>query len=130
MPKIGFIDTTELNTQPEEHELATAQFFANLGKDIRFIRPMNIKGVHTPDFYMDGLAWEVKSPTGRNVRSIEDNFRNASKQSKNIIFDLRRSKMWEPKCIAKIQKEAIDKTDVRKVVIITKDKKLLTVKNK
>ena len=130
MAKIGKIDISELNNPPEKHEQATARFFAKLGKDIKFIRPLNIKGVHTPDFYMDGLAWEVKSPTARNVRSIEDNFRYATKQSENIIFDLRRSKVPEHKSIRRIRRIAIRARGTRRVIVVTKGKKVLTIKHK
>ena len=33
----GIIDISQLNTPPEKHELATAKFFAERGKDIIFI---------------------------------------------------------------------------------------------
>ena len=130
MEKIGTIDISELNIPPEKHELATARFFSELGKDVRFIRPVNIKGVRTPDFYMDGVAWETKSPTARNVRSIEDNFRYAVKQSNNIIFDLRRSRVPEYKSIIIIRRIALRARDVKRVLVITKSQKLLTIKFK
>ena len=128
MTRLGTIDISELNTPPEKHELATAKFFANLGKDIKFIRPINVKGVHTPDFYMDGLAWEIKSPKTRNTTGIENNFRSAIKQSENIIFDLRRLKIADDKCINKIRKETKKRANVRRVKIITRNGVLLTIK--
>lgn len=57
----GYVDIRELNTPLEKHELATAKFFADKGKEIRFIRPSNRQGEHTPDFWMDGLKYQMKN---------------------------------------------------------------------
>ena len=68
MNKTGQIDISELTIPPEKHELYTAKFFAQKGKDITFIRPSNIKGNYKADFVMDGKIWEVKSPIGKSKR--------------------------------------------------------------
>ena len=94
----GIIDISQLNTPPEKHELATAKFFAERGKDIIFIMASNIPEVHTPDILMDGLEWEIKSPQGKAKRTIETNFRHAVDQSLYIIFDLRRINLPEKQC--------------------------------
>ena len=88
--RIGRVDFSSLKNPPEKHERATASFFARRGKDVEFIRPHSIKGSRNPGFMMDGKTWEIKSPTTYSDSSFEYNLRKAIKQSKNIIFDLRR----------------------------------------
>lgn len=102
---IGKIDISQLNTPPEKHELACAKFFAELGKDIVFLKPSSIPNLHTPDILMDGLEWEIKTPIGSSRRTIEENFRKAVKQSRNIIFDLRNINLPQAQCISKLEQE-------------------------
>ena len=59
------IDISDLLTPPEKHELNTARYFSEMGKKIKFIRPSNIPEVYRPDFTMDGIEWEMKSPEGK-----------------------------------------------------------------
>ncbi len=69
LEKTGRI-TYPYNYQPEPHELATANVFAALGKDIEFIRPSRTRDAHTPDIEMDGIQWEIKCPMGKNKKNI------------------------------------------------------------
>jgi len=125
MKKIGRI-TIQIGALPEKHELETANFFASAGKDIEFIAPSYSKGVYTPDVLIDGVRWEMKSPTGASNRTIENNYRAAQMQSENIIFDLRRIKMDEKVAIAKIKQQFSLRTGrVKRVLVITKSKKTL-----
>ena len=101
----GKIDISNLDYPPERHEFETAKYFAEIGKNIAFLKPSSIKGVHTPDILMDGIEWEIKSPQGSSKRTIENNFRNAVAQSRYIIFDLRRIKLHDNQCVAKLEKE-------------------------
>ena len=94
----GKIDISALSAPPEKHELATAKYFSALGKDIVFIAPSNIKEAYKPDILMDGVGWEMKSPTGKSKRTIEKLYKHAAQQSKYIIFDLRRTNMNEQTC--------------------------------
>lgn len=126
--KKGIVDISELRTPPEEHELAAANFFAkDFGKNIKFIRPSNISGTHTPDFWMDKISWELKTPKGKTVRCISDNIRDAVKQSENIVLDLRRIKIPSEKCIMQAQKDFLFYTQIKRLLIITRDSNLLTL---
>ena len=42
---------------------------------------------------MLGIEWEIKSPTGKSRFTVQEQFRRASKQAKNIIIDTRRTKL-------------------------------------
>ncbi|MBR1628806.1 MAG: hypothetical protein IJ679_06025 [Lachnospiraceae bacterium] len=120
----GIIDISQLQTPPQKHELATARFFANLGKDVVFIVPSNIPEVYRPDILMDDIEWEIKSPIGKSRRTIEKNFHKAALQSKNIIFDLRRINVPEAQCLKQLEREFLDKRTHR-LLVITKSGELV-----
>ena len=114
----------------ETHENATVVFMTEQGYDVELISPAQRKGVRTPDIRMDGLEWEMKTPKSDGKYTIEHAFRSALKQSPNIIFDIRRSKMPQKKCIAEIERRFNDFKKVKQVLIITKSKKLLEFRKK
>lgn len=74
----------------EPHEYETVLFLAGLGKDIELIPRSRTPNMKNPDFFMDGLVWEAKSPLVNEKRALERLFYRASMQSGNLIFDLRR----------------------------------------
>lgn len=115
--KKGIVDISNLLTPPEKHELMAAKYFADLGKDVTFIRPSNVPDAHRPDILMDGIEWEIKSPEGKSKRVIEKNYHKAALQSKNIIFDLRRINVPEKLCLTQLEREFVDKHSKRLLVI-------------
>ena len=121
----GHIDVSELNTLPEQPEFETAQFFADLGKDIVFIRPSSIPNQHRPDILMDGVEWEIKCPEGSSKRTIENNIRSAERQSHYIIIDLRRIRIPEKKCLTEIDNNFKTKPRIKRILVITKELKLI-----
>ena len=123
--KTGKIDTSKMRILPAKHEYDTAKYFADRGYDIEFIPPNNSPNVHTPDFLMGGVAWEVKSPTGKSRRTIEKNFRKAMLQSDSIIFDLRRCNISDDKCIAELEHRCEQKKNVKRMQVIKRDGTLL-----
>lgn len=128
--RIGKIDISELNVPPEKHEYETAKFFANRGFDVAFIGPHYNYGVKNADFIMNNMVWETKSPVGSSARTYEDNLRKAIKQSENVIFDLRRLKEQdEVKCI-KVLKRNLYLKGLKRLLIIQKDGRLLTNKDR
>ena len=120
----GTIDISRLDTPPEKHEFETAKFFAAMGKNIIFLKPSNNPETYTPDILMDGVEWEMKSPTGDSKRTIETNFRKAVKQSKYIIFDLRRIKLPEKQCLTQLEKEYYSRNYLKRMYVICKNGKL------
>lgn len=127
--KVGTIRIPPNPPFPENHEMETVSFLANLGYDIEFISPSQMKGVKTPDIKMQNLEWEIKSPINNGERSIEHALRSALKQSPNIIFDLRRSKMSTEKTLSRIGFILRKVKKIRHFLIITKTKQLLDLKN-
>ena len=123
----GNIDVSNLDYPPEKHEFETAKFFADMGKDIVFLKPSTNKGEHTPDILMDGFEWEIKSPPGNSKRTVENNFRNAVVQSRYIIFDLRRIRLHDNQCVTKLEKEFRARRYLKKLLIIKKDGTLIEI---
>lgn len=117
----GIIDISKLKNPPEKHELETAKFFAELGYDIEFIPPSNIPEVHRPDIVMEGIEWEIKSPMGKSKNTIRRNIKQATKQSKNIIVDLRRILSSEQQCIQQIEERFVKHHSIKKIIVIKKD---------
>lgn len=128
--KTGKIDISQLNTPPEKAEFSTAKYFAELGKDIVFIRPSNIKENYRPDFTMDGKGWEVKNPTGKGKSTIDRNLRHAVEQSDHIIFDLRQYKGDEKSCISKLRKEFQLRHNIHNLLIIKRNRELISLPEK
>ena len=122
--KKGIIDISKLNTPPEKHEFEAAKFFADRGLDVVFIPTSNIPKIHTADIIMDGVEWEIKSPTGKSKRTIQNSLRQAVKQSHYIIFDLRRIKLNEEECISQLRKQFDLKKYIKRIVIIKKNLEL------
>ena len=89
----------------EKHEMATVVFLLNLGHDIELIPKSNQRGVHTPDMWMEGQKWEMKSPKGEGEYLMANTIQKAVKQSHYIIIDLRRTKRYQAKCLQEIEKE-------------------------
>ena len=114
---------------PERHELETVNVFAQLGKDIEFIKPRFIKGQKNPDIKMDGQVWEIKVPVGKSKRTIENNYRTAQLQSENVIFDIRRIKIDENLAISQIRQQSRVRTAkrLRRIKIIIKSGEILDI---
>lgn len=107
------------------HENATVVFLTQQGFDIELLPPIQRKGARTPDIKMSGVEWEMKSPRSNGKYTIEHSFRSALKQSPNIIFDIRNSKIPGKKCIAEIERRFNDFRKVNRVMIITKQHKII-----
>lgn len=104
----------------QEHEIATVVFLTQQGFDVTIIPPLRLKGAHTPDIRMLGLEWEIKRPKGQSAHTIKRAFKTALRQSPNIIFDLRGSRLPDEVNIAKLEKEFNDLKTVKRLMIITK----------
>lgn len=124
--KQGRITPNGVILQP--HETATVVFLTQQGLDVELIPPQRRKGAHTPDIRMLGSEWEMKCPTGRSPHTIKRAFKTALKQSPNMIFDLRKSKVPEAATLAKLGKEFTEVRKAKRLLIITKGGRLLDKK--
>jgi len=105
--------------------LLVAQKFVK--SHILFLKPNRSKGAKTPDVQIDfGLKWEIKSPIKNGKYTIEHAMQAASRQSENIIMDLRNLEMQFMKAERKIMREFKKRNEIHRMMIITKSEKILT----
>jgi len=126
MPIYEVVVKTDLVDAPKDHELSAALILANHFKiDVIFLRPERKK---TPDVDVSGTKWEIKSPTGDGKRTIDNNLRTAHKQSRNIVLDLRRTKLHQSKAVARINHYlSAGPHKIKHLEIITKTLKIIDV---
>lgn len=103
----------------QKHEMKTVLFLTGQGYDVELIPKVDKKGVHTPDILVDGVKWEMKSPTGDSKYTMQNNIQAALRQSCYIILDLRRVKRTEDKCLREIEKEFTFSKRIRHIKVIT-----------
>lgn len=123
----GVIIPTSLVDQPKNHEVSAAMLLSEYFEtDVVFIPSSPDK--RTPDFRIKNLCWELKSPTGKSKTNIEHQLKHAQKQSENIIFDLRASKIHETKAIsaAKYQLKLLPR--IRRLFVIKKNNQIIVLK--
>ena len=79
-------------------------------------------GQKTPDIEMSGLLWEIKVPKGKGSRTIENTLRQATKQSPNVILDLRRMDGRVPtkKFIAEVERQFTQNRSIKHAIVITR----------
>lgn len=111
-------------------ENATVVFLTEQGFDVELIPPVQSKGARTPDIRMNSLEWEMKAPTSNGKYTIEHSFRAALKQSPNIIFDIRWSKIPQVKCIIEIERRFNNFGKARRVLVITKTREIVDLNDK
>jgi hypothetical protein len=126
MAKYNVIVQTDLVGAPKEHELSAALILAyHFKSDVTFLRPDTRK---TPDINVDGVKWEVKSPRGDGKKTIDNNLRAAHKQSRNVVLDLRRTKLHQRKAIARINYYlSAGPHKINHLKIITKTQKIIDI---
>ena len=110
------------------HENATVVLLTDVGFDVELIPKSNVKGVHTPDLIMSDLRWEMKSPKGEGKYLMANTIQRAVKQSQNVIVDLRRTKRYQDKCLSELRKEFEKSNSLKRLKVITKNKKILDFK--
>ena len=115
----------------ELHELSTVTFLSGFCQTtIELIPPSHTPGVRTPDFVMWGIMWEMKSPQGKELRTIEHAFKNAAKQSENIVIDLRRNNVDVDSAVKLLKKRFDLSRQVKRMLIITKDENVIDSRKK
>jgi hypothetical protein len=119
MVKYRVIIPVGLKPSPARYELIAAELLANYFKaDVEFIVRSNYK---TPDFLISGVAWELKSPTGAGRNNIERQLQAGLKQSQNIVFDARRSKIHISKIRNELNRQFQLAKSMKRLVLIEKN---------
>ncbi|MCL2085885.1 hypothetical protein FWH09_03065 [Candidatus Saccharibacteria bacterium] len=111
----------------EKHESETVVFLADMGFVVELVPTRPNERVKTPDIKMKGRFWEIKSPKNNGKYTIQHMMQAESKQSGNLIIDLRRSKAPK-RSLAKIEYEAKYRKSLKCIVVITKEGEILDIK--
>ena len=109
----------------EEHEYATVKLLLELGYNVELIPTSQVKGMRTPDISINGVLWEIKSPTGNSKNTIKHTLQNASHQANNVIVDLRRCKLPEEQAIKDLEQRYRLSKRIRRMMIVTKEEKII-----
>ena len=121
-----------INPLPNEHEISAAHILARHYKTIvEFIAPIQSYKQKTPDIIMNGLLWEIKSPNGSSKKTtVEKQLRTALKQSNNVIFDSRHTKLTQGVIIRQLLENAKLHKKTSKIILISKDEKVIELYKK
>lgn len=123
MAKYKVIIPVGLKPFPARYEISAASLLANYFKaNVEFIPRSNHK---TPDFLIDGLKWELKSPTGSGRHNIRHQLQGAVQQSHFIIFDARKSKIHMTKIRHELAYQFKLAKNVKRILLIDKSKKII-----
>lgn len=115
-----------MKPRPKIHEETTAEILANHFKNDAYFLETASRG--TPDVSINGIEWEIKSPIGDSANNIRKNMREAGLQSRNIVMDLRRSKLHQTRAIGYIKQYMATSRKLDRVLVIAKTKQVLTIK--
>lgn len=112
-----------MKPRPQHHELHVASILSEHFKtDVEFILRANRP---TPDFLIDGVIWELKSPTGTGKNNIQRQLQEAHRQSGNVIIDANRSKMHAAKIKRQVEHQFKIVRSVRRLLFVSKTGKVL-----
>ena len=109
----------------EKHEYETVKLLLMNGHNVELIPTSQVKGMRTPDISIDGVLWEIKSPTGNSKHTMKHTLQNAAHQSNHVIVDLRRCKMSPDNAAKELAYHFNLSRRIRRMIIITIDEKII-----
>lgn len=116
----------EMKPRPKAHEESAAAILSrHFSSDVHFLLTA---GQGTPDISIRGVEWEMKSPIGDGRNTIQKTLRSASKQSQNVVIDLRRSKLHQLRALGYINQFVVRPSAIKRLIVVTKSGKILEIK--
>ena len=113
---------------PEPHEVDAAIVLARHYKStVEFIIPVDDYKRKSADIVLLGVEWEIKSPYGASKSTISGQFQRASKQSKNIVIDTRRTRLQYNEIEKRVFNEIKKRSSIKNVIIIDKLEKVIEI---
>ena len=113
---------------PDLHEINVAMILSRHYQTmVAFIVPVDDYKRKSADIIMLGIEWEIKCPSGTSKSTISGQFQRASKQSKNIIIDSRRTKLKFPEIEKRVLNEVKKRLSINKVILIDKNDKIIEI---
>ncbi|MCL1804546.1 MAG: hypothetical protein FWG28_00845 [Clostridiales bacterium] len=113
---------------PEPHEVDAAMVLArHYQTTVEFLVPVDDYKRKSADIVMLGVEWEIKCPIGKSRYTIQEQFRRASKQSKYIIIDSRRTKLNDDDIEKSILHEIRKRPSIKRVLLVDKLEKVVEI---
>jgi hypothetical protein len=113
---------------PEPHEIEAARILARHFRcAVEFLVPVDDYKRKTPDIVMLGVEFEIKSPTGKSKHTIGYQFRRASKQSKHIILDGRRTPISDTDIMNNMHFELAKRSTIKRLIFISKSSEVIEI---
>ena len=113
---------------PEPHEVDAAMVLArHFQTTVEFLVPVDDYKRKSADIVMLGIQWEIKCPKGNSKSTIGAQFRRASRQSKNIVLDTRRTKLEYERIERQVVIEAKQRPSINRVVLIDKSENVIEI---
>ena len=113
---------------PTPHEMDVALVLSrHYQNTVEFIVPIDDYKRKSADILMQGVVWEIKCPTGASKSTIRNQFRRASKQSKCIIIDVRRTKLEYHIVEKSVLFEIKERPYIKKVILIDIFEKVIEI---
>lgn len=115
---------TKITPYPTQREIFVAHILADFfQKDVKFVPRNNQK---TPDFYIDGKYWELKTITSSGKRTIQHALSRAIKQSPNIVIDISLVSIATKVELKKIKYHLQNTTKgIKRLLVITRTNKVI-----
>ena len=125
MKQPQIIIPASLSPQPSPKEISAAKLLAGyFRKDIEFVLRA---AQSTPDFLIDHVFWELKSPTGKGKHNIQHILQDAARQSPNVICDTRYSKMHPSRIRCEVRRQFHVIRSIKRLVLIEKSGKVIEI---
>lgn len=116
---------TPADANPWPHEQRVAKILALAGHSVEFIPETNLK---TPDIYLDGTMYEIKSPITDNSKKIVRNVKRAMEKCPNVIIDSSRVKGLRDDAIQRTLKNKVnDLPGLKKLILINKRGQIIDI---
>ena len=103
---------------PEPHEVDIALILSrHFQCTVEFLIQVDEYKRKTADIVMLGVEWEMKSPIGNSKSTIGNQFSVASRQSRNIIIDTRRTSLVYEMIEKKVLFEMKKRPNTKRVIL-------------
>jgi hypothetical protein len=117
-----------LDNPPEQHEVDAAWILAkHYDCEVSFLKAVDSYMIKSPDISMDQVSWKIKSPQGKSKYTVRRQLGRASKQSKYIVFDGRRTSLSDDILINRLRDELKERHSIKRIVFINKSAEVLEI---
>ena len=111
------------------HELLTAEALARTGYCVVFITKSNVKHQKSADALIDGVLYEMKSPTSSHISVVKKNIKKAMSQSMYIVFDSKRMKnVKDHQVLHELEKQLDENRKIKALLFVDKKRSVHKLK--